>query len=155
MNAEPSLVPELTVTDLSASLEFWCDLMGFIVAYERPEERFAYVSLGSAHVMLDQLAQGRTWQTGSWERPLGRGINLEIQVPDLDSVLDRLRAADWPLFMEPEEQWYSTGDVELGVRQFLVQDPDGYLLRPQVGIGTRTAQTRSDHRELLEATDVG
>ncbi|WP_425309962.1 hypothetical protein AADG42_14735 [Ammonicoccus fulvus] len=39
--------------------------------------------------------------------------------------------------MEPEVQWYRTGADEVGVRQFLVQDPDGYLLRPQSAVGTR------------------
>ena len=37
--------------------------------------------------------------------------------------------AGWPIFVEPEEKWYRAGDIEIGVRQFLVQDPDGYLLR--------------------------
>lgn len=139
MTAEPDLVPELSVTDLAASLEFWCDVVGFTVRYGRPEERFAYLELGRAHVMLDQIAVGRTWQTGDLEPPLGRGINFEIQVPDLDAALARVHAAGVPLFTPPEEQWYRAGDVEIGVRQFLIQDPDGYLLRLQCGIGERPA----------------
>jgi hypothetical protein len=47
----------------------------------------------------------------------------------LDSVLRRLSAAKWPLFMAPEEKWYRVDMAEVGQRQFLVQDPDGYLLR--------------------------
>ncbi|WP_460743598.1 MGMT family protein [Mariniluteicoccus endophyticus] len=134
---EPELVPELAVNDLAASLEFWCRLIGFAVRYERPEEHFAYVTLGWAHVMLDQIAAGCMWQTGELEPPLGRGINLEIQVDDLDAILGRLERAQWPLFRAPEEQWYRAGEVEVGVRQFLVMDPDGYLLRLQTEIGER------------------
>ncbi|MGW9827134.1 catechol 2,3-dioxygenase-like lactoylglutathione lyase family enzyme [Brevibacterium pityocampae] len=137
MSDLPDLVPELAVSDLSRSLGFWCDLIGFTVAFDRPKDRFAYATLGRAHVMLHQIAPGRSWTTGELEPPLGRGINFEIQVPDLDPILRRLENADWPLFADPEEQWYRADDEEVGVVEFLVQDPDGYLLRLQTEIGTR------------------
>ena len=63
--------------------------------------------------------------------PLGRGINFEVQVDNLDGTLQRITEAGWPIFVEPEEKWYRAGDVEIGVRQFLIQDPDGYLVRLQ------------------------
>ena len=56
---EPALVPEFLVTDLGASLAFWRDLCGFTVLYDRPEERFAYLTLGSAHLMLEEVGDGR------------------------------------------------------------------------------------------------
>ena len=104
MSSEPGLVPELTVTDYAASKRFWCDLVGFSLRYERPEEGFGYLVLGSAHLMLDQINQGRTWATGTLEAPLGRGINLEIQVAPLDAAWERLTQAQWPIFVEPEEK---------------------------------------------------
>lgn len=133
------LVPELSVTDLGRSLAFWRDLVGFAVEYSRPDEGFALVTLGEARLMLDEIDAGRTWATGELAPPLGRGINFELGVPDLAVPLDRMRAAGWPLFLNPEEKWYRAGDEELGVRQFLVQDPDGYLLRLQEDIGRRWA----------------
>ena len=137
MSCEPGLVPELAVTDYEASRRFWCDLVGFSLRYERPEEGFGYLVLGNAHLMLDQIDQGRTWATGPLEFPLGRGINFEVQVDNLDGTLQRITEAGWPIFVEPEEKWYRAGDVEIGVRQFLVQDPDGYLVRLQEEIGER------------------
>lgn len=139
MTSEPGLVPELAVTNYEASRRFWCDLLGFYLRYERPEEGFGYLVLGNAHLMLDQINHGRTWATGPLEVPLGRGINLEVQVEDLDAAWRRLTQAQWPIFVEPEEQWYRAGEREIGVRQFLVQDPDGYLLRLQQEIGERRA----------------
>ncbi|WP_291427096.1 VOC family protein [Deinococcus sp.] len=133
----PDLVPELAVTNLGASLRFWVDLLGFAVDYERPEERFAYIVLGNAHVMLDQIGQTPTWETGPLERPFGRGLNFEITVPDVQPVVDRLNNANWPLFVELEEKWYRVNDQETGVRQFLVLDPDGYLLRFSQSLGLR------------------
>ena len=147
MTCEPGLVPELSVTDYKASRHFWCDLVGFSLRYERPEEGFGYLVLGNAHLMLDQINQGRTWATGALEPPLGRGINFEVQVENLDTVLWRITNAGWPIFVDPEEKWYRAGDIEIGVRQFLVQDPDGYLLRLQQEIGERPVR-ESARRKL-------
>ncbi|WP_244876993.1 VOC family protein [Acidocella facilis] len=92
------LVPELVVSDLQASLRFWRDLIGFSVAYDRPEDGFAYLDLDGAQVMLEQRDPGeRQWVTGPLEAPLGRGINFQIEVPALRPILGRLAGADWPL----------------------------------------------------------
>lgn len=135
---DPALVPELLVTDTRRSLEFWCGLCGFRIDYQRPEEGFAYLSRGSAHLMLEQRGIGRNWITGPWELPLGRGINFQISVPALDPILTALRDAEHPLFQPPETKWYRVGEQEeVGVRQFLVSDPDGYLIRFQTSMGRR------------------
>lgn len=136
--ALPALVPELLVTDLGASLAFWCGLVGFGVAYDRPAERFAMLGLGGAAVMLEERRAGtRQWVTGPLDAPFGRGLNLQIEVPAAAAILDRLAAARWPLFMGVEDAWYRTGTVEVGQRQFLVRDPDGYLLRLAEPLGER------------------
>jgi catechol 2,3-dioxygenase-like lactoylglutathione lyase family enzyme len=127
----PALVPELLVASLDQSLAFWHDLCAFSVRYARPEEGFAYLQLGTAHVMLEQAGVGRNWITADLERPLGRGINFQISVPSVAPLVARLEATRWPLFMKPETRAYRVGDAELGVVQFLVQDPDGYLIRFQ------------------------
>jgi hypothetical protein len=42
--------------------------------------------------------------------------------------------------MEPETKWYRITDAEeAGVEQFLVADPDGYLIRFQTSLGKRPA----------------
>jgi catechol 2,3-dioxygenase-like lactoylglutathione lyase family enzyme len=139
MSDAPDLVPELLVADLSISMSFWCRTCGFQLLYDRPEERFAYISSGRAHLMLEEVGGGRNWIPAPLERPLGRGINLQISVPSAGALAQALRDADWPLFMEPETKWYRTGDSEAGVLQFLVQDPDGYLVRFQSSVGQRAA----------------
>lgn len=76
-----------------------------------------------------------------------------MQVENLDTVLRRIESAGWPIFVEPEEKWYRAGDIEIGVRQFLVQDPDGYLLRLQQEIGERPVRrARAASYEAAEAT---
>lgn len=136
---EPGLVPELLVADLDRSTAFWCDLCGFAVRYARPEERFAYLTLGSAHLMLEQAGVGRNWLTGTLDRPLGRGVNLQVTVPDAGALAAAMDRAGVGLFMPLETKWYDVGNEQAGVAQFLVQDPDGYLVRFQSSIGRRPA----------------
>lgn len=118
-------------TSLDSSIEFWCGLCGFKISYSRPDERFAYIVLGSAHLMLEEAGVGRNWITGRLERPLGRGVNLQIAVSDSAALANALHQAGVELFMQPETKWYDVGVAEAGVQQFLVQDPDGYLIRFQ------------------------
>lgn len=63
------------------------------------------------------------------DRPLGRGINLQIDVADLQPLYQALLANDVPLRLSPETVDYRTGDSWIRVRQLMIQDPDGYLLR--------------------------
>ena len=130
------LVPELYVLDLERSLQFWCELLGFRTLYRRSESGFAYLERERAQVMLEQNGS-ESWSVGAMARPFGRGINLQIAASSLQPMLDRLAAANWPLFVLPAERWYRTGNSESGQRQFLVQDPDGYLLRFAEGLGER------------------
>ncbi len=136
--AKSALVPELLVTDIARSLAFWCGLVGFGVRYDRLEEGFAYLGLGDAAVMLDEHRAGsRSWLTRPFEPPLGNGMNLQIEVEGVTPILDRLAGAGWPLFMSAEDAWYRRGDQEIGQRQFIVADPDGYLLRLAEPLGLR------------------
>ena len=135
--APARLVPELLVTDLQTSLSFWRDLCGFVVIFDRLDEGFAYLDLGGGQIMLDQRGLTRSWETGHIEIPFGRGINFQVSVPAVEPVLAALAHAGWPLFLAPEHKWYRTGEVETGVHQFLVQDPDGYLVRFSAWIGER------------------
>lgn len=130
------LVPELIVNDLGQSRLFWIDYLGFQLSYERPEEHFVYLDLHGVQFMLEQ-AQADQWITAPLVTPLGRGINFQIEVPALAPILARLKQVDWPLFAEVEERWYRAGQIEHGQRQFLLQDPDGYLLRLVEVLGHR------------------
>lgn len=145
------LVPELLVADLAASLRFWCDLCGFRIAYDRPEDRFAYLDRDGAQVMLEEAAgPGRRWITGKLERPFGRGMNLQIAVADCAPILAKLEAAGWPLYLDVEEKWYRVAEGETGVRQFIAQDPDGYLVRFSQALQTAPLQAESPATQPLD-----
>ena len=130
MNNEwAKLVPELNVTSIKDTLDFYVETLGFELKYGRPEEGFAYLNKEGAQIMVEEIQENDRWVTGPRDKPLGRGINFQIEIADVDSLYKKLTDMDYPLFMDLEEKWYRTGDVMGGNRQFLVQDPDGYLLR--------------------------
>lgn len=134
----PRLVPELDVTDLRASLRFYVDVIGFAVRYERTEEAFAYLDLDGASVMLEEAGgPGRRFRTAPLERPFGRGVNLQIEVADVTVIHDRAQRALLTPLVALEERWYRVGDHEEGNRQFVLEDPDGYLLRLFEDVGIR------------------
>ncbi|AOK52726.1 aldoketomutase [Burkholderia stagnalis] len=123
-----ALVPELICTDLARSMTFYRDLLGFRVRFERPEDRFAYLDLGHAQLMLEQQ-HPESWLTGPMQFPRGQGINLQIEVDSIEPIHHRLRDTGIALFAEPRTSWYRQDDLEHGQIEMLVQDPDGYLLR--------------------------
>jgi hypothetical protein len=110
----------------------------FKILYSRPEERFAYLALGKAHLMLEELTgPGRSFQTAAMEFPFGRGMNLQIEVPDVRALYAMVQASDLAIHIPLEERWYRQGDYEAGNLQFVVADPDGYLLRFFDNLGKR------------------
>ncbi|THV23138.1 bleomycin resistance protein [Peteryoungia ipomoeae] len=134
-----ALVPELAVSDWRTSRAFYCDLMGFDVVYERPEEGFSFLRLGDAQLMIDQIGLGRTFDLdgAALHRPFGRGLNLQIRIVDVQMILSRLASAKIELYLPLEENWYRRDDHHVGNRQFVVADPDGYLLRCFEDLGSR------------------
>ncbi len=122
------MVPELTVTHFATSLRFYTDALGFRVMIKRSDPDFAYLALGEAQLMIEQYhAQG--WNTAELVAPLGRGVNFQIEVDDIEAVLNRLAANNIALYRQLQDNHYHIGETSACQREFLVQDPDGYLLR--------------------------
>jgi predicted enzyme related to lactoylglutathione lyase len=120
-------VPELMVDDFQTSLDFYL-MLGFQVDFDRREKNFAYISYHGAQIMIDQR-HGSAWETAEMVRPYGRGINLQIETDEIDVLIERVSQAGVPLYQERTEKWRRVGKDEHGWVEFLVQDPDGYLLR--------------------------
>jgi catechol 2,3-dioxygenase-like lactoylglutathione lyase family enzyme len=134
--ALPALVPELDVSNLADTLVFYCQVLGFAVVYERPEEGFAFLSREGASIMVEAAAgPGRRFRTAPLERPYGRGINVQIRVTDVAGLYRALEGRAH-IKVELEEKWYRAGDRLVGNKQFVVADPDGYLLRFYEDLGS-------------------
>ena len=136
--------PELDVSDLDRSLAFYVGVVGFAVAFDRLEERFALLTLEGVELMLEEAAgPGRRFRIGWLEYPYGRGVNFMIEVADVDAVHRRVQAAGCTMVIPLEERWYRRGEIRYGRRQFVVADPDGYLLRFAGSLGRRAAKAPS------------
>ncbi|UHJ63249.1 bleomycin resistance protein [Vibrio furnissii] len=122
------MVPELSVSNFEESLNFYQNLLGFKIRNQRSNPEFAYLENENVQIMLEQI-HDTGWSTGELEYPLGRGVNFQMELTDISPILERLNAANVVLYREPKESWYDEGNVLSGQREFLVQDPDGYLLR--------------------------
>src|SRR5215469_15852439 len=132
------LVPELLVSDIGTSIEFWCDRLGFKIAYQRPEEKFTYLERPEgAQIMLSQ--RSGKWETGPLDPPYGRGTMFQVYVASVEPVERSLKAAGWPLYAGPRQVWRQVGDRQSGQREIFVLDPDGYLVMVADDLGYRSA----------------
>lgn len=89
------LIPELSVSDFERSLSFYTEVLSFMVEYQRPEHRFAFLNFQGSQLMIEQ--QNGYWETGPLEYPYGRGLNLSIQVDELDDIIEALKRHHHPI----------------------------------------------------------
>lgn len=122
------MIPELSVTDIRRSKEFYVKMLKFNIEYERPENRFVFLSYHGAQLMLDEGISG-SWSTGHTEYPFGRGINFQFFTDDIDSIISTLKRNNTKLFKELFISEYQIHDKINVYEEIMVQDPDGYLLR--------------------------
>ncbi len=131
------LVPELTVSDFAESIRFYTGVLGFEVVFSRTDRtNFAYLEFEGSQLMLEKFHVDG-WNVAGLEKPYGRGINLQIECSNADGLIKLLSNSGHPLYREIEDVWRVTGDIVTGSREFLVQDPDGYLLRFSQHLGER------------------
>lgn len=130
------IIPELSVTNLENSLKFY-KIAGFKIEYDRPENKFAFISLGEIQFMLQEIADSDKWSIAPLTYPFGNGINFQLEVTSLDGVYNNLKNSNYEIAFDIEENWYRQDNKLLGNREFLVQDPDGYLLRFMEDLGEK------------------
>ncbi|MDP5253448.1 MULTISPECIES: VOC family protein [unclassified Vibrio] len=133
------MVPELSVSNFEKSLSFYLDILGFSVRIKRENPDFVYLEQEQVQIMLEQI-NDEGWVTGELIAPLGRGINFQIELTNLDPLIKRLQHHEVKLFRELKESWYDIGDRLSGERELLVQDPDGYLLRFTQHLGEKAKE---------------
>ena len=121
-----SLIPELSVTDIEKSKEFYLNL-GFKVMYERKEDKFCFLYLEDNQIMIEEI--NNNWNVGEMKYPFGNGINISMTVSDIDSFYENIISKKIVLFRKIKTSKYRVDDIIYEDKEFLLQDPDGYLLR--------------------------
>ena len=130
------MIPELSVTNLKNSLKFY-QTVGFKIEYERDENKFVFLSMGEIQFMLQEISKEDKWNIAPLEYPFGNGINFQLEVENVDNIYNVLKENNYKIEFEMEEKWYRQDKKMLGNKEFLVQDPDGYLIRFSEDLGER------------------
>ena len=121
-----SLIPELSVSNIDISKKFYLNL-GFEIKYERVKDKFCFLEYDNNQLMIEQINDN--WNVGVLEYPFGRGINLSMTVNDIDEFYKKVIEGNIKIYRELQVDKYMVGDEYVYDKQFLIQDPDGYLLR--------------------------
>jgi catechol 2,3-dioxygenase-like lactoylglutathione lyase family enzyme len=136
INARARLVPELACRDVAVSKKFYVEILGFRVLYERPNHGFHYLERQGAEIMIEQLSD-TSWIADTLDPPFGRGLHFQIETTDLAKLYDTCKKHDVKIFREWEDAWYRADDHYVGQSQFIICDPDGYMMRFVESLGKR------------------
>ena len=117
------LTPNLIVSDVLRSLEFYRDVLGFTVAVTVPEAEpfvFAVVQSGPVEIFLNAPEPAIAEYPAFKNRPIGGTLTLFVEVANIAlahaTLQDKVR-----IVMPLEHKWY-------GSTEFAFEDPDGYLI---------------------------
>ncbi len=122
-----AVMPTITANDLGASIEWYRDVMGFVVAREMEHEGQrvgAVMSAGGVQFSLgqDDFAKGK-------DRQKGIGFRLYcVSEQDIDELAAEIKARGGILDQEPTDQPW-------GSRDFAISDPDGFKISISSGTG--------------------
>lgn len=122
-----ALVPELSVSNIQKSLEFYVDVLQFKIEYERSQDKFAYLSYGDAQLMIEEC--NANWNVAELSYPYGRGCNFQIETSDIKQIQRSLMEHNIRPFKDVFVSQYVAGEHIFKELEILIQDPDGYLLR--------------------------
>lgn len=115
---------EVFPQDLAAFHDFYTRVLGFGVERDERQTPSPYLALRRGDVRLGASA---AWAaTDPAERTPPQGVEIVLEVTDLDAERAAIAAAGWELKEEiVERPW--------GLRDFRLLDPDGYFLRITTG----------------------
>jgi catechol 2,3-dioxygenase-like lactoylglutathione lyase family enzyme len=137
------LTPELYCSNIKISLSFYTEVLGFEIQYQREEDGFAMLERQGSRIMLDEISDSKTnriWLSAPLEKPFGRGINFEIRTTKVNELYSHVQQSGANIFLHIEQKTYRIDGFEVSNRQFIVLDPDGYLLRFTQNSGSKACK---------------
>jgi len=118
-----SLTPNLIVSDVGRSIEFYRDVLGFTVGPTVPDAApyvFAIMESGPVRIFLNAPEPAVAEYPAFKGRPIGGTLTLFIDVASVRTAHAALKDKV-KIVMPLERKWY-------GVTEFAFEDPDGYLI---------------------------
>lgn len=111
---------EIFPADLDVTVAFYVGVLAFQMVRDERRSIAPYVALHRGAVALGAAARPPILDQGSRRPPVG--VELVLEVDDLDVDRARVDAAGWPVTEDiTERPW--------GLRDFRLLDPDGYYWR--------------------------
>jgi lactoylglutathione lyase len=117
------LTPNLVVSNVENSIAFYRDVLGFALTATVPDGSpyvFAIVQSGSVEIFLNAPEPAIAEYPAFANRPIGGTLTLYMEVQGIKDLYKRLQPRV-PIVTPLERKFY-------GVTEFVIQDPDGYLL---------------------------
>jgi uncharacterized glyoxalase superfamily protein PhnB len=118
-----SVTPNLLVADVSRSIAFYREVLGFDVETTVPDAApfvFAIVRTGDVRIFLNEATVATQEYPAFAGRPIGGSLTLFVDVSDVrglhEAVKDRVT-----IVMPLEHKWY-------GLTEFAITDPDGWVI---------------------------
>jgi predicted enzyme related to lactoylglutathione lyase len=111
---------EIFPSDLDATVDFYTRVLGFDVASDRRDEPEPYIAFRRDAVHIGALRDPSEVHRPERRPPVG--VEVVLEVDDVDDELERVRATGWALAE-------GLGERPWGLRDFRVLDPSGYYLR--------------------------
>lgn len=111
---------EIFPSDLDATAGFYTRVLRFEVTADRRAEPEPYMAF-----RRDAVRVGAARHAHEEHRPERRppvGVELVLEVDDIDAELEQVRTSGWPLAEQLQERPW-------GLRDFRLVDPSGYYLR--------------------------
>lgn len=118
------LTPNLVVNDVARSVAFYRDNLGMQMGMSVPEQPpyvFASVIHGSIEVFFNSKEAVAEDFPQMLAHGIGAAMTLYLEVEEVDGLHRDLSAKGVKVVMEPKTQFY-------GMREFMIADPDGWLL---------------------------
>jgi len=119
-----SLMPAMGVKDISATVRFYTDVLGFetIFTLKDDDDALVHASMkrGVVDIMFGRLNPDEPHDQGE----LGKGVALYTTVADtedIDGLFAHARKSGAEVIEEPKDQFW-------GHRDWTIADPDGYLI---------------------------
>lgn len=109
---------EIFPDDLDATADFYVRVLGFALDRDERSAARPYLAMSLGDVRLGAAARPPVDQTA--RRP-PVGVELVIEVEDIDSCYSRVRNAGWPVTEELQLRSWR-------LRDFRLLDPSGYYL---------------------------
>ena len=113
------IIPELSITNLENSLKFYKTL-GFKIEYERPENKFAFLSLGEIQFMIQEITDNDKWDIAPLSYPFGNGINFQLEVDNVEHIYNNLLNNNYKIAFE---KFSSTG-LEIFITELEITTTD-------------------------------